>query len=341
MKLPADHEFDARLIDYHLGVLSAAQRREVEQALAADAQLAGEHEALTGVFGALASLRTAPDIDAAAPQRITGKIMQRVRSAGPAPRVTRANDLAETQNAIRIIPLHSLREIIAVAAMVVLAVGIGIPGMVHMRDRSQRALCSWNLGQIGQAMQSYATAYNGALPFAGWTDNASWRPTPEPDVDLLPNRQHMFPLVREQRVASNWLVCPSQRDVPLPQEQIRLLNGFPEPRNVSYAYQNMAGRRPSLNDHADLPVLADDNPLFENGMPILEAVARRFRDPASYNSRAHGGSGQNLLTVSGHTRWSTTPNTGVNGDNIWTLSNVNHYTGREGPRVSTDSHLLK
>jgi hypothetical protein len=36
-----------------------------------------------------------------------------------------------------------------------------------------------------------------------------------------------------------------------------------------------------------------------------------------------------------------TPNCGVNGDNIWTLEGVRQYTGREGPRVETDSHLLK
>ena len=106
----------------------------------------------------------------------------------------------------------------------------------------------------------------------------------------------------------------------------------------------MAGVRPSANDDPDLPIMADDNPLFADGLPLFDA--RRWQrlpwgDAADVNSRAHGGAGQNILTLDGRVRWTTTPLSGVEGDNIWILRDVAEYTGREGPAAATDSHLLK
>jgi hypothetical protein len=79
--------------------------------------------------------------------------------------------------------------------------------------------------------------------------------------------------------------------------------------------------------------------LFDNGWPLFETLG--LSDPANANSRAHGGAGQNVLTLDGNVKWFTNPNAGINNDNIWTLEGVDEYTGREGPRSATDSHLLK
>jgi hypothetical protein len=125
-------------------------------------------------------------------------------------------------------------------------------------------------------------------------------------------------------------------------DQVARHNDFTESRNISYSYQNMAGVRPALHDSPDLPILADNNPIFDDGRPLFDLRYRLgLSDPAEANSRAHGGTGQNILTLGGRVRWVTTPNAGVNGDNIWTLRGVRSYSGREGPQTATDSHLLK
>ena len=104
----------------------------------------------------------------------------------------------------------------------------------------------------------------------------------------------------------------------------------------------MAGVRPSLLDNPELPILADNNPCFDDGRPLFDALTRLgMHDPAKSNSRAHRGTGQNVLTLDGRVIWKTTPNSGVNGDNIWTLEKISDYNGREGPESKTDSHLLK
>lgn len=343
MSSSLESEFDALLLELHLGRLSEAKRAALEQRIQSDPELASQNEALATMFRALHSVReSGPEL----PAGLTQKISARVAAAGAPPRVVRPSrrtpaELAEVEGA-RIIRLHSFREVAAVAAVIVLAIGLGVPSMLHMRQRGQRAACSANMASIGRGMQAYALANLNSLPFIGWNSNCSWRPTDEPGLDVRPNRRHVYALLRNGHLPARIFVCPSAADLPMPDDQVPYHDDFPEPRNVSYAYQNMAGVRPSIRDNPDLPVLGDDNPFFDNGWPVF-AVMRGLglSDPAETNSRAHGGAGQNILTIRGNVKWMTTPNCGVGGDNIWTLDHVDEYTGREGPQSSTDSHLLK
>ncbi|MBI5865472.1 MAG: hypothetical protein HZB38_13380 [Planctomycetes bacterium] len=236
-----------------------------------------------------------------------------------------------------------MREVLAVAAMIVLAVGVGVPGLLHMRERSQRTACAWNLGQIGRGMQAYANAFKDSLPFAGWSSVSSWRPTAEPGVAVVPNRRHIYPLVRAEFVPAAAFVCPSSESVAMPSDQVRNHDDFLESRNVSYASQNMAGVRPSVRLDSSVVVAADDNPLFADGLPMIDFAAQRLglSDPAQSNSRVHGGVGQNVLRLHGGSEWVISPNCGVDQDNIWTLEGVKRYTGREGPASANDTHLLK
>ena len=339
MSVP-DYEFDPRLLDLHLGRLSPEERAEVERLIQIDPNLASQNEALSVMFASLNRVReNVPQ----APVDLAQKISTRVATLGSAPRVvnrprrraTEPTEFAESG----IIPIRSFRDIAAVAAMIVLAIGIGVPSMLNMRQRAQRTMCTENLASIGRGLQSYAMANQASLPFAGWTDNSTWRPSDDPNLKVWPNRRHVYPLVRTGQVPTQVFICPSTRGLAMPQDKVRVYDDFLESRNVSYAYQNMAGVRPSLRDNPDLPILADDNPLFDNGWPLFDKL--RLSNPAETNSHAHGGLGQNILTIRGNVRWITTPNAGVNNDNIWTLENVSEYTGQEGPRSSQDAHLLK
>ncbi len=336
-----DFEFDPRLLDLHLGHLSAAERTDLRRRIDADPRLAAQDQALTGMFQALDAVPEEP-----LPSDLTARTLARVKAAGPPPRVIRpADELTAVleQKPDRIIRLGgNLRDIVAVAALIVLAVGVGIPSMLHMRERSQRIGCSRNLAALGVGLQQYANAFNASLPFAGWGQADSWRPSSEPGVRIVPNHRHVYRLLRMAFVADpRYFICPGQPHVPMPMDEIRRHDDFLESRNVSYAYQNMAGVRPSANDNPRLPVMSDENPLFADGLPLFDARRWGRREPAQTNSHAHRQAGQNLLTLDGSVIWITTPDAGIDGDNIWTLRDVTDYTGREGPSSATDSHLLK
>jgi len=335
-----DCEFDPNLLDLYLGQLTPEQRVELERRIATDPALARQNEALATVFRALDCAATPTP-----PENLADRVAARVAAVDP-PRVVPTPDAStlDEEEFPRLLPrIYSLREVIAVAAMIVLAIGLGVPSVLHVRERNQRMLCSNNLAQLGRGLQTYAASFGDSLPFAGWNPrHMSWQPTNDPNVETVPNRRHIYPLLPSGHVRTLWFVCPGGDDVAMPDEQVRHRDDFIESRNLSYAYQNMAGVRPSLLDSPDLPILADNNPCFDDGRPLFDALTRLgMHDPAKSNSRAHRGAGQNILTLDGRVIWKDTPNCGINGDNIWTLDKVREYTGREGPQSKTDSHLLK
>ncbi|MFH1748665.1 MAG: hypothetical protein ABIG44_16645 [Planctomycetota bacterium] len=334
----SDPVFDSELLDLHLGLLGDTQRDALRARIAANPKLTEQDAALAAVFRALQSDPVEP-----APPELATRICARVAAAGPPPRVVpspRELTWDADQSAVTVIRLGNLREIVAVAAMIVLMVGVAVPSLLHMRERSERMSCSRNLALVGQGLQQYASTFNASLPFAGWGARKSWQPTTDPGIETLPNRRHIYPLLRYAYVTDpRVFVCPTPGDVPMPADQIANRNDFIESRNLSYAYFNMAGVRPSVSDNPNLPIMADDNPLFDDGVQLFERLG--LSSPAQGNSRAHHGSGQNILTLDGHVKWVTTPNCGIGGDNIWLLNGVETYTGREGPQSPTDAHLLK
>lgn len=332
-------QFDEMLLDYHLGRLSASERERLEVRLAGDAELRAAHDRLREIFAGLDTLRTVQ-----APIGLAERVAAGVRErAAQSPRLAppvETEDLARHQERTPdfLVRSTNLRDIIAVAAMIVLVVGLGVPSVLSMREAKHRTACSWNLAQIGRGVQNYI-AFNAGMPFAGWSRGASWLPNGDPQTRSVPNRRHIYPLLRLAYISEPAIfVCPSSWDQPMAPKEIWRHRDFLRSDNLSYAYYNMSGAHPDSDDDPSIPILADDNPLFRQGVFV-----RPFGvgDEYAVNSEAHGGDGQNILTLDGHVKWVTTPKVGVDGDNIWTLQNVEVYTGREGPRTTEDSHLLK
>lgn len=340
MSANREYEFDARLLDMHLGRLNDAERDEIHQRLSDEPTLASQNDVLTSVFGVLNCLRS-DALPAGFAERLNNRIAAtnaplRVVTDGAS--TARPTTRRDEQESFRwVLRAGNFRDLIAAAAIIVLAIGLGVPTMLHMRETNHRVGCSANLARMGQGLASYASTFNQALPFVGWGSWDSWQPSSDANVQVVQNRQHLAPLLPGGTIDPKWLVCPSTKDIPLTSNQ-RVIDAS----NLSYAYQNMSGIRPSLADDPNLPILADDNPLFDDGRPLADLrVKIGIADPASVNSRAHGGYGQNVLTLGGRVIWADTPQIGVDGDNIWTLANVRSYSGREGPKIATDAHLLK
>jgi hypothetical protein len=337
MSVSDEHPDHLSLLDLHLGHLDPTQAAEWRARIAEDPELAREDKVLAGLLQ-----RLEYDRHVDTPTDITGRIMARIAEASQPAAAERVIPFEQRKTVDEelapgmVVAVRNLRDVLAIAAMIVLAVGLGVPSLLRLRNENHRIGCSANLAQIGQGLAAYANVFNDSLPFAGWPRHASWQPSNEPGVVPVPNRTHVYRLLRVGVVRDPArFVCPSQWDVPMPADEVSRYDNFAESRNVSYAYQNMAGVKPHLGERNDQPILADDNPLFDDGLPL------GFRYGSGANSRAHGGDGQNILTLDGRVKWVTTPNCGVNGDNIWTLQGVSTYTGREGPQTASDTHLLK
>ena len=148
---------------------------------------------------------------------------------------------------------------------------------------------------------------------------------------------------------------------------------------LSYGYQLPYGRRgrPRENLDSRMPIFADKGPYYADGgsgmagtrtkrdrrsevnppaewsnrapMEIAKMPAESWRE---YNSRNHGGEGQNVLYVDGHVDYQRTPLAGVHRDNLYTIQSgfanlsdgmigrVPHADQPLGPLTNSDSFLV-
>jgi prepilin-type processing-associated H-X9-DG protein len=75
--------------------------------------------------------------------------------------------------------------------------------------------------------------------------------------------------------------------------------------------------------NAELPILADMNPLNGTGKPKREMTpAAAPKDAATWNSGNHQGDGQNVAFADGHAEFCRRPDVGQGNDNIYTMSAV-------------------
>lgn len=179
-----------------------------------------------------------------------------------------------------------LAEFLAIAAVILIAVGVGWPMMGQLRASSIDQTCQNNMRVLAQAFDAYAADYDNVLPTAmAGVGPASW--------DQVRNIVNLRPMVEYGYCDHGHLNCPGNHDH----------------YSSSYSYQ---WRPPAVvlhwNSGRALVILGDRNPLIDatiTGNPV----------PPNTMSVNHDGRGQNVLMSDGSIQWLTEPKVGR--DNIW------------------------
>jgi hypothetical protein len=179
-----------------------------------------------------------------------------------------------------------LPELFAMAAVILIMVGVGWPIMGKLRANSVDRTCANNMRVMAQAFGTYATDYQNVLPTAtAGVGPASW--------DQVRNIVNLRPLVEYGYCDHDHLNCPGHHD----------------PYGSSYSYQ---WKPPSSllqwGNGPDRVILGDRNPL-------IDATISGHSVPANTMSNNHGGRGQNVILSDGSILWLTQPKVGR--DNIW------------------------
>ena len=316
------------LLDWHLERVSDEERSWIEAELRRDAELRAKSDRLGRILQPLDHCRPGP-----VPTNLADNVLAFIKGAtAPRSPVPINVDLRAPSRS----PFFRMRELIAVAACLLLVVGVAVPGVSELRNRSQRALCASNLGSIFLGTTAYQQTFADSLPFAGGVAGASWLPGGEGGGTYASNSRHPYLLVKLRLGPKpKDFICPGSADAePMAADQLAGHEDFVAARNVSYDSLNLAGPSPHLRPPVAIAYMGDANPLFV-GARFNEAV-----DPTRTNSPAHRGRGQTVLLLNGSVQFVRTPIYDAKRDNLWTIGDLRHYSGTESPTRNDDAFLV-
>lgn len=320
-KVPSLPENDEQmLIDDILGELDEKAAKSLRERLANEPALAERRAELVQTFSLL-------DLcgDVNVPEQLADRTMGWIESVKETNRLISFEQFSGGYRST-----FSLRETLAVAAVLVIAVTVIFSTVSASKQRVWQNLCAAQMGEIGTAFQNYAMANNNSLPSASRDAAANWL---RPEKGKPENSSALFRLLKQEYVQNPQVFrCPTTGPKGFVVDREK--NDFPDSTYVSYSYQYSIGRSVRLNNSRitveKFVILADKSPYFQNG---------RF-DPNAKISLNHP-SGQGVLYADGHTAWVDNSNVGVDGDNIFLVSStVTVYSGDETPASDNDSFLL-
>jgi len=314
------------LLDFHLDRLDKAQRAWLEDELSRDATLAHKSRRLGRLLQPLDYWQPAAPTD-----HLPEKILEQARLRR-LPRVVQMDPDLDTYYRPRSLPL---RDMVAAAACILLLVGVFVPGLSTMRDRSQRAACAANLSTIFAGTAIYREVFDDCLPYAGEVRDAAWLPTVENDGNYASNSRHSYLLLKNGfGPRAKDFICPADKNAtPMVVDDFLARDDFLRAANVSYDALNLTAGNPNVRPQRSLVYMGDANPLF------TRARFNASVDPDTANSLAHGRDGQTLLMLDGSAHWVDSPLVGRNADNIWLAGTIRRYTGTES-RVGPDDVQL-
>ncbi|MGC9454338.1 MAG: hypothetical protein ACP5HU_05690 [Phycisphaerae bacterium] len=320
-------EDESKLLDFLRGECDERQAEEIRSRLREDEQFRRLHDSMANALKAMELL----------PEREPGEDLTQ-RTVAKVRRHRRTQELIAREEAQRgaFRPTFRLRELAAVAAVLIVLGSVMVPAIRQARSVAAIDLCAYRAGEIGTGLLTYANDNNGLLPAAGDRDRPWLTGNDQPPTS---NSAALFRLIPTRHVASpQTFQCPAVADGSF--VVTAGMSDFPDGQYVSYSYQHAVGDSPlSIHDGEaaavaeEMAILSDSNPVFEGG--------RFHPDRTGMTTSAnHDHAGQNVLYLDMHVEWKTDSHAGVDGNNIFLAEDAQRYTGLEKPAGPTDSFLL-
>ncbi len=230
-------------------------------------------------------------------------------------------------------------ELIALAAVLMLAVSLVWPLLSQARVDARRTECRNQLAAAGVGLTTAAADHQQAVPRYPVEPGAPWWRVGQPqrpDGTVQSNSAQLLLITKLDYVRTETLACPGNPYAlrELPESAI----DYPNHAAVSYSYQTQFTAEPMRIDRVpQMAILADRNPLLQIAQQRVQAVSR-WGSTAS--TRMHGGVGQNVLLGDGRVVW-TTDAVMPDGDNIWLPEGQSMFhTFREQPAREHDAVLV-
>ncbi len=221
----------------------------------------------------------------------------------------------------------TLVELLVVIAIIALLMSILMPALARVRELANRTVCGTNCRGIVNAMLVYANDNTAQkFPCAG-PPGTRWSETTDLENGAATVAASLYLLVRLDYTSTKQFICKSDPIATqpfAPPDPTALWDFGDEPRKYcSYAYQ-MPYTYTLNGTDVSFPI----TPASDPGMAVV-ADRNPFRAPAGANTReelaqgnseAHNMEGQNVAYVDAHVEFTKTPDVGLDGDNIYTIS---------------------
>lgn len=237
----------------------------------------------------------------------------------------------------------NLVEMAAVAASIMLIVGILVPTMGYARQKHLQKQCGTQLGSFFRGLKSYISDHDDNLPSVATTAGAPWWKVGYQGTENQSNTRRVYLLVREDYVDPGIFICPGNKaggNLKIEPSKIRDYKDFPDRRYVTYSFQISCRTTKSGKLLCRKVIMADLSPLFEE-LPNFDSPLRVRLDKEllTVNSSGHNRRGQNVLFGDGRVEFLKTRHTSDAHDDIFTLQDTDIYHGVEVPSCETDFFL--
>jgi len=339
---PLNNEQKQLLFDYSLGLTSQQETAEAELLITSNKEAAKIHSGIKSTLTPLDSLE--PE---SCPDELVESAILRVSNLADSSRQQLRKLLATEQN--KNVPTmiglwRNWSEMAAVAAAILLIVGVLVPTLGIARQKYQQKQCQMRLGNIFKGLSSYISDHDGQTPTVATTMGAPWWKVGDQGKENHSNTRHIYLLVKGGYVELSNFVCPGykgEKAVKLKNSQINRLKDFPSRRYVTYSFQIRCSRAESGKLLCRKVLMADWNPLFERLLDDFSGhlPLRLSRELLTLNSKNHNRRGQNVLFGDGSVEFLKTRFIGISEDDIFTLQDTDIYQGCEVPSCETDFFL--
>ncbi len=333
------------LFDYALGLASEADAREAERLVGSDEDAARVYQVFQSALSPLENYEIEP-----CPDHLVDATVARFQEAfekeTSEDRLGRllANEQRHGQ-VIRVPLWRNFGNLAAVAAAVVLIVGVLVPALGYARQKHFVERCQSQLRGIYLGMDSYVDDHDGKLPHVVMASGAPWWKVGYQGQENQSNTRHAWLMVRKGYLDSDDFTCPgckSGRAETLAAGRASQYNDFPGREYVQFSMRMCCPELGQMTLGQRRAILADLNPLSEM-LPSNYAtpLSVRLNKELMRNSPNHNRRGQNVLFCDGSVEFSKGRQ--VATDDIYTLKQMAdncEITGTETPASVDDAFLV-
>lgn len=311
------------LLDYALGMTGPEEAVTAEALLTASPEASELYELFKSALSPLESIEPEP-----CPDALVESTIERLKAQAEAAGADRLNQLLGAEQA-RTIPLHvpfwhNLGQVAAVAAIVILSVGILVPALSTARQRQWLRRCQANLASIYGGAASYMADHDGQFPTVPIAAGSPWWKVGQQGPENQSNTRGPWLLVRQGYAQPTMFICPARHDCPtlnLKTFDATRYNDFPSRACIHFSFPVDCPQTPGIALGEKRVLVADRNPISEEFPQDHSASPsiRLYKQLLTSNSLNHRRQGQNVLISDGSVQFSRTRRLSLSNDDIYSL----------------------